>query len=148
VSAAARPTGDDGSVLVLVVGLFAVLLLLVGVVVDVSAVVLAERSLASATDGAAVSAAQAIDLDAFYAGGPADGVPLSVTGVRDRVGAYADLAAQAQPGLTMTAEVDSGHTAVVRATRAYTVPFAGWLQVRPVELTAVARARAPLVAGP
>lgn len=139
------PRGEEGTVLVLVLGLFAVLLLLVGVVVDVSAVVLAKRSLASTADGAAVSAAQALDEDVFYARGPGAGVPLSEVGVRDRVGAYAT---GAGPDLRMNARVEDGYTAVVTATRTVALPFGGWLGLADVEVDAVARARAPLVGRP
>lgn len=130
----------------LVLGLFAVLLVLVAVVVDVSVVVLSKRSLASAADGAAVSAAQALDEDVFYARGPGEGVPLSDSGVRDRVAAYAGAAARDQPGLQMTGQVEGGYTAVVTATRSVGLPFGGWVGLQAADLAAVARARAPLVA--
>lgn len=144
--AATCERSDDGSVLVLVLGLFAVLLLLVAVVVDVSSVVLARRSLSSAADGAAVSGAQALDYGVFYAEGPGAGVPLSPQGVSERVQAYAVGAEADQPGLAMDSRVDDGHVAVVVATRSVRVPFGGWLDVGRVELTARAAARAPLVA--
>ena len=79
------PARDEGSVLVLVLGMAGLLLLLVGVVVDVSVAVLAKRSAASAADGAAVSAAQALDQEVFYEVGAASGVPLSPPAVADRV---------------------------------------------------------------
>ena len=50
-----RPRDDDGTILVLLLGFVAVLLLRVAVVVNVSAVILAKRGVASATDGAAES---------------------------------------------------------------------------------------------
>lgn len=131
--------------LVLVLGLFAVLLLLVGVVVNVSAVVLAKRSLASSADGAAVSGAQALDYSVFYASGPGQGVPLSDAGVSERVAAYEGHAAVGQPGLRLSARVEGGFTAVVTATRTLELPFGGWLGVEDVAIGAVARARAPLV---
>lgn len=140
-----RTGGEEGSVLVLVVGLTAVLVLLVGVVVDVSAVVLARRSLSSAADGAAVAAAQALDEDVFYARGPAAGVPLSRGEVQDRVSAYEVGASSGQPGLQMSGMVDRGYTAVVTATRTVRLPFSGRLGFADVEVSAVARARAPLV---
>ncbi len=48
-----RPGGDDGTVLPLVLGLTGIGLLAVALVVNVSAVVLAKRAIASAADGAA-----------------------------------------------------------------------------------------------
>lgn len=140
-----RPHGDDGTVLVLTIGLFAVLAVLVGIVVNISVVVLAKRSLASAADGAAVSAAQGLDEATFYADGPGDGVPLSTSVVRGRVATYAAAAAAGQPGLAMSAGVEGGTTAVVVATRTVGLPFGGWLGVDDVDLTATARAQAPLV---
>ena len=135
-------------VLVLLVGLVVVLIALVGVVVDVSAVVLAKRSLASAADGAAVSAAQALDYEVFYARGPSAGVPLSAGGVGERVAAYAAGAAADQPGLQLDAQVEAGYVAVVTARRTVAVPVGGsWLGLDAVALTAVARARAPVVTG-
>ncbi len=142
---ARRPAGDDGSVLVLVIGLSALLLGLVGVVVDVSAAVLSRRALASSADGAAISAAQALDYQVFYAQGPGLGVPLSEVGVRERVAVYATGVAADQPGLQMSGQVEGGYTAVVTATRTVALPFgAGWLGIGDIELSAVARARAPL----
>lgn len=132
--------GDEGSVLVLTLGLVAVLLLLVGVVVDVSAVVLAKRSLAAAADGAAVSAAQALDEAVFRAQGPAAGVPLSEAGVQDRVAAY-----PVTPGVVLVGRVDGGLVAVVTGSRTVRLPFAGWLGVGDVAVEAVARARSPLL---
>ena len=140
-----RPAGDDGSVLLLVVGLFVLLLGLVGVVVDVSAVVLSRRALASSADGAAISAAQALDYQVFYAQGPGRGVPLSEVGVRERVAGYLADVAGDQPGLQMSARVEAGYTVVVTARRTVALPVgSGWLGIGDVELSTVARARAPL----
>lgn len=141
-----RPSGDDGTVLVLVLGMAGLLLVLVGVVVDVSVAVLAKRSVASAADGAAVAAAQALDQEAFYERGAAAGVPLSAAAVAERVAAYEGAAAVDQPGLRLRAEVEGGVTAVVVASRTVDLPFSGLLGRAPVEATAVARARAPVVA--
>lgn len=137
-----RPAGDNGTVLLLVVGLTAVLLVAVAVVVNVSAVILAKRSLASTADGAAVSAAQALDERAFYATGLHGGIPLDPAEAADRVAAYHATAAQSQPGLRLSVKVD-GRTAVVRASRTVTPPLS-LLSTGPVTVEAVARARAPL----
>jgi uncharacterized membrane protein len=142
-----RPRGDDGTVLVLTLGLSAILLVLVAVVVDVSAVALAQRSVASAADGAAVSAAQGLDETAFYDAGVDSGVPLSDETVAARVAAYAVDAAQEQPGLELSVAVEGGTTARVVARRSVRLPFGGWLERGQLEVTAVARARAPLAPG-
>lgn len=141
-----RPHGEDGTVLVLVLGLFAVMLLLVGVVVNVSVVVLTKRSLASAADGAAVSGAQALDDAGFYADGLDGAVPLSTGAVQQRVASYLAATDSAQPGTAMSASVEDGRTAVVVATRTVGLPFGGWVGVQDVELSAIASAEAPLVA--
>lgn len=138
------PSDDEGSILVLTLGLVAVLVVVVAIVVDVSAVILAKRAVSSAADEAAVSAAQALDTDAFYAGGlPGGRVPLSPSGAAERVAVYAADAAQDQPGLQLSVQVQ-GSTAVVTGTRTVTPPFSVFGQ-GPVTVTAVARANAPVV---
>ena len=136
------PEGDGGSVLVLVLGFAGILVTLVAVVVDVSAVVLAKRAVASAADGAAVSAAQALDLDAVYARGLGPQVPLSLDEARSRVAAYEAQARGAQPGLSLALRLE-GSTAVVTGTRTVALPFA-LPGTHPVRVVAVARARAPV----
>ena len=64
----ARLQGEDGSISVLVFGLFAVVLLSGVVLTDISAVIVAQRSLVQATESAAQSAAHALDLDTYYQG--------------------------------------------------------------------------------
>ncbi|MCA1710358.1 MAG: pilus assembly protein TadG-related protein [Actinobacteria bacterium] len=142
-----RPQGDDGTIGILIVGFTAVLLLLVAVVVDVSAVVLARRGAASAADGAAIAAAQQLNTASLYANGLDGEIPLSPEKVADVVAQYAADAAQGQPGLALEPSVDeAGTTATVVATRRLTLPFTGWLTTKEVTVTAVARAKAPLVA--
>lgn len=140
---ARRPRGEQGTVLVLVLGFHAVLVLLVGVVVDVSSVVLAKRAVAGAADGAAVSAAQALDLDALYAGGLGEQVPLHLGEARRRVAAYEAWVQEHQPGLALGLRLEGG-TAVVHATRTVRLPFR-LPGTGPVQVRAVARARAPVV---
>ena len=137
-----RPRGDDGTVLLLVLGLTGILLLAVALVVNVSAVVLAKRALASAADGAAVSAAQALDEQALYAAGLDGGIPLDEGEAAARVAAYRADALATQPGLQLSVAID-GRTAIVRATRTLTLPLA-ILSTGPVTVQAEARARAPL----
>lgn len=141
-SARAAGRGDDGTVLLLTLGLAGLLLVVVAVVVDVSAVVLARRGVASAADGAAVSAAQAVDPAVAYSGGLGGRLPLSPAQAALRVQAYAADAEAGQPGLQLAVRVE-GDTAVVTATRPVRPPFPVFGQ-GPVTVTAVARARAPL----
>lgn len=138
------PRGDDGTILVLTLGFAGILLVVVGIVVNVSSVILAKRAVASAADGAALSAVQALDLDRLYAGGIGAAVPLSPGEAATRVELYRADAARTQPGLRMTVRLD-GDGAVVTAVRTVRPPFPV-LGTGPVEVTSVARARAPVVA--
>jgi hypothetical protein len=64
----ARLKNEDGSISVLVFGLFSVVLLSGVVLTNISAVIVAQRSLTQATESAAQSAAHALDLDTYYQG--------------------------------------------------------------------------------
>jgi uncharacterized membrane protein len=138
-----RPRGDDGTILVLTLGFVGILIVMVGVVVNVSSVVLAKRGVASAADGAAVSAAQALDLGALYERGLGEQVPLAYADADQRVQAYASGARVGQPGLQLTLGLE-GDTAVVEAVRVVRPPFA-LFGTGDVTVRAVARARAPVV---
>ena len=134
---------EEGSVLLLVLGFAGVLLVLVAVVADVSAVVLAKRSVASAADGAAVSAAQALDLQALHRDGLRAQIPLSAEQARARVTAYEGQARAQQPGLTLRLRLE-GRTAVVTGARTVRLPFR-LPGTGPVRVSSVARARAPVL---
>ena len=142
---ALRRDDDSGTILVLVLGFTAVLLMLVAVVINVSSGVLAKRALASAADGAAVSAAQELDLAALYAGGRSSGsIPLRRAQVREAVERDPLRVAGAQPGIDLVGDVsDDGTTAIVQGVRAVELPFGRLFGFRPVEVQAEARARAP-----
>lgn len=143
-----RVRGEDGTILVLLLGFTAVLLLMVAVVVNVSSVILAKRALASAADGAAVAAAQQLDLQALYAGAALDTgrIPLSPSLVATSVEQYQARSAPAQPGIDLSGDVSAdGTTAIVRAVREVELPFGRVLGFRPVRVEAEARARAPTV---
>lgn len=113
-----RPrSGDRGSVLLLTVFLGLVLAGVVAVVVDASAVFLAHRALASQADGAALAAAQEVDLDAFYAG---DGDVLPLAGAADVVSRYvAD-----HPGTAVVDVRTDGTTVTVVLERHVPLPLA------------------------
>lgn len=141
------PRDESGTILVLLLGFTAVLLLMVAVVVNVSSVILAKRGVVSAADGAAVSAAQALDLDALYAGGLATGrIPLDAQEAAGRIADYQAGAQSGQPGLQLRlARIDDGTTVVVRGIRMVELPFGRLLGFQPVQVEAEARARAPVV---
>lgn len=136
---------ESGTVLVLVLGFVAVLLLMVAGVVNVSAVVLAKRGLASAADGAAVVAAQELDLSVLYTRGLGTRIPLDASRVGPRVEQYEAQVRASQPGLDLRGDVTAdGTTAIVRGVRLVRLPFGRLLGFRPVRVEAEARARAPV----
>jgi hypothetical protein len=79
---------DDGSMLILMIGLVVLCLLLVAVVTDASTLFLARMHLISAVDGAALAGAQAVDQRALYTGPATGQLPLDPTGVRTAVDRY------------------------------------------------------------
>jgi hypothetical protein len=75
--------GDDGSILVLVIGYTAIAAALIVLGIDVTKVFLARRALSAAADSAALAAAQGVDVQAIYAGaGPRCGRALPLSGGR------------------------------------------------------------------
>lgn len=139
--------GDDsGTILLLLLGFTAVLLLMVAVVVNVSSVILAKRGVASAADGAALAAAQELDLRVLHERGLGSRIPLDPSAVGQRVEQYQAQARSFHPGLDLTGSVaDDGTTAVVTAVRSVRLPFGEILGFQPVLVRAEARARAPTV---
>jgi len=115
--------------------------MLLVVVVDVSVVLLAQRGVASAADGAAVAAAQRIDRPTFYARGPGEQVPLDPAEVRGAVDEYA---ARVQPATALSGSTD-GATVVVRGERQVPLPFGGFVGRATVTVRSVARATSPVL---
>src|SRR4051794_41470556 len=60
--------GDEGQLTLLIIGFVAIAAVLIVIGVDASKVFLAQRALSSAADAAALSASQAVDKVAIYAG--------------------------------------------------------------------------------
>jgi hypothetical protein len=146
-----RPAGnDEGTILLLTVGLSVVLLLLVVVVVDVSVVVLARRGVASAADGAAVAAAQQADATVLDDPDRNDlltsRLPLDPELVAQVVARYQDDAAASQRSLTLVPSVEGSASseAVVQAERTVRLPFLSWFGITEVEVRATGRARSPV----
>ena len=79
---------DEGSVLILTIGFAVVIMIFVAVVVDSSKLFLTRRALASVADGAAVVAAQDVDMAAVYGSTADDALPLSAPQARTDVAAY------------------------------------------------------------
>ena len=137
----ARPRGDDGQMLILIAFFGVVLILFVAVVVDVSAVFLARRGLASQADGAALAAAQRLDLDAFYAGEGDDLLPLG-----DVEAEVEEYVTANFPGTTIAdvALVDGGTAVSVTLERHVDLPLSPPGYEGGVDVTAEATARLPL----
>lgn len=103
---------DDGTVLLLIIGLVVVVGLLVAVVTDVSALYLQRRDLISAADGAALAGAQSVDEESIYRDGlPTAGpVPLDQDAAERAVRDYLSEAGVLSPGLAV--EVSTTATTV------------------------------------
>jgi Flp pilus assembly protein TadG len=141
-----RAREDEGTILFLTIGLSVVLMLLVAVVVDVSAVILAKRGVSSAADGAALASAQQQDHVRIESEDDAlaTHLPLDSGLVSDIVTSYQSDAGHDLPGLRLVARVEGTDEAVIDAYRTITLPFGGWLGVGKVQVHAVARARSPV----
>jgi len=86
---AGRPdSAESGQITLLVIGFTLVLAVLIAVVVTVSRVFLYQRALSTATDGAAIFAANQLNEAAFYAGGAGEHLPISTAGARQAVAEY------------------------------------------------------------
>ena len=119
-----RLRSDQGSVLILSLGLIVVCVLAVGVVVDASALFLARRSLQAQADSAALAGAQAIDVEAYYQRGAASVIRLEPTRVRSAVERFIRRSS-ADVRLRSVALADD--IVVVRLQGLVRPPFSGWL---------------------
>jgi hypothetical protein len=146
-----RVRDDEGQLVLLIVVFFLICGLLTIVAVEASAVFLAHRDLQSAADGAALQAAQAVDLDAFFRGeGDPGSLPLDGSGGAgyDRyVAAYQD----EHPGSDVRFDVEgaqvNGRPAVrVTVSERFRLPFAAALGFDDdrITLTTAATAESPL----
>lgn len=131
---------DDGSVLILTLGLVVVLVALLGVVVDVSALVLRRRDAELTADSAARAAAQAVDLAAYYSGASGARLPVDPAGARSRAAAHLT-----RPWRLVRVTTHDDVVAVTVATRVR-LPFSAWLGVG--EVRVVGRGAADLRVAP
>jgi Flp pilus assembly protein TadG len=115
---------EEGSILILAIGFLVIAMLLVWAVLDASAVFLDRRDLADAADGAALDAAQEVDLDAIYAHGVGVDLPLDPTAVDRELAAWVD-ANYGDAGWTFRGWVSGPHTVTVTATRVVKLPVYG-----------------------
>ncbi|MFZ0325180.1 MAG: pilus assembly protein TadG-related protein [Actinomycetes bacterium] len=144
-----RNRPDDGTVLLLVLGLVVIAALLVMVVIDVSELFLARRGLLAAADGAALAGAQAVDEEAVYRDGVHGSLPLDRQRVRSAVDEYL-----ASSGLTdtvgdlqvqVTSDTNTVHVELVGVVRLPVVNAVTPAAVGGVEVAASASARSAVL---
>jgi uncharacterized membrane protein len=80
-----RADRDSGQTTVLIIGYAVIAMLLVTVVVNLSKVFLAQRSLDAAADAAAIAGAQAVRVSPYYENGALDQLPLAESLARQEV---------------------------------------------------------------
>lgn len=126
---------------------------MVVVAVDASAFFLTQRGLSGVADGAAVSAAQALDEDVLYAGRANADLPLDPAGVRAAVAGYLDDhgIATTYPTLRVADASTDGETVTVTLTYDKKLPFltlvsslTGAFPDGMVRVQVTARARSPI----
>ena len=145
-----RSLGDDGSVLVLTIGLVVVVMLLVAVVAAASKLFLTRRSLASVADGAALAAAQDVDLAALYAGQAGATLPLAAERARADAAAYV-ARAMTDTGLTDLRVVSvtvAGRSVDVTVSARSVLPFASAVTGDPEGTVITVTAHAEAAVGP
>ena len=115
---------DRGSVMLLSIGLIVVCMLAVGLVIDASTVFLTRRALQAEADSAALAGAQAIDIEAYYARGAADGIRLDAMAVRAAVQRFVR---RGSIDGRLASVAMQGDVVIVRMTGRVRPPFSGWL---------------------
>lgn len=143
---------DDGQLTLLIIVYTLIAAAMVVVAVDASAFFLTQRGLSGVADGAAVSAAQALDEEALYAGRADDDLPLESGGVRLAVAGYLDdhAIATTYPTLRVADASTDGETVTVTLTYDKKLPFltlvsslTGAFPNGMVRVEVTARARSP-----
>ncbi|MCU1693288.1 MAG: Protein of unknown function rane [Frankiales bacterium] len=128
--------------MLLILGFAVVLLGLVVVVADVSVVLLNQRAVAAAADGAALAASQELNDSVFYTQGLGRKVPLDEGQVRRVVAEYA---ADLKSPTRLVGRLDATRlTVVVEGSRAVSLPFGRFTGGQTVTVRSVARATSPV----
>lgn len=128
---------DDGSALILGIGLLVVCLTALAVLVDASVALLQRQRLLALADGAALAGAQALDLSAYYAGGASAATGLDPAAVAQGVQRHLALS-EAEGSRLVAVESDGTDVRVTMAGPIHT-PFLGALFDG--EITVQSRAR-------
>jgi len=121
---------DQGSLSVLIMGLFLVTVALLLLMTDVASIAVSKRSLTQATEAAALRAVQSLDRAAYYQGTSTVGVPLDCSVARARVLEELDLWMQGDgmhaPQLEQIGLTDfycEGNTVDLRTSARVALPF-------------------------
>ena len=116
---------DEGSVLLLGIGLVVVCLLAVTVLVDVSAAFLQRQQLFAVADASAIAGAQAIDVAAYYANGASAATRLDPAAVNSAVERHLARASARQsiPGLVVRRVWSDGSQVAVGLSCPLRLPF-------------------------
>ena len=120
------PSRDDrGSVLLLGIGIVVVCVLAIAALVDVSAAFLQRQQLQAVADAAALSAAQAIDLPAYYENGALPATRLAPASMPVTVAGYLIRSSSRQviDGLRVTRAWSDGEQVVVSLSSPLRLPF-------------------------
>ena len=132
---------DEGSVLILGIGLLGVCVLALVVVTDAGSAFLQRRNLYSVADAAALAGAQTIDLPSYYEHGASQGTNLdggaAVAKARGYLAQREVIAAH--PGLTVDSVTTDGVNIQVDLSIPITVPFVNALHREPARVRATAR---------
>lgn len=148
-----RRTGrrEDGTISILIVGLFLLTALLVLGAIDVTAAQLARMRLLDAADSAALDAADALDEESAYTQGIGKTVVLTDDSVQasatDHLGRTPRPSGISQWGIASPTGSTDGATATVTVSGRATLPISGWVLERfggGVTITVTSTARAPL----
>lgn len=137
-----RMRDDEGSVLVLGIGLSIVCVMIATVAINVATIWLARTSLNSVADGAALAGAQAIDSAAVYRDGLTGITHLSPSKARAKVRAYVakpEVKSQVH-GLKVRSVVVSGNSVQVTVSATPAMPFGYLWNNAPVITRSKARA--------
>ncbi|MEO7752585.1 MAG: pilus assembly protein TadG-related protein [Terracoccus sp.] len=142
---------EEGQVSLLILGVFAIVLVLILGGIDVTAAQLARMRLLDVTDAAALDAADSLDEQSVYEQGVGARLALTDASVRDSASAH--LAKTPRPvgisdwGLVPQTGSPDGRTAVVTLSGRATLPMTGWVLESlggGVTITVSSRARATL----
>lgn len=143
---------EDGTISILILGLFLLTTLLIMGAIDVTAAQLARMRLLDAADSAALDASDALDEESAYTGGIGKTVVLTDSSVQaaatDHLGRTPRPAGISQWAIGSPTGSSDGQTATVTVTGRATLPVSSWVLERfggGVTITVTSTARAPLV---